>query len=143
MEMGNSIEGRLPFLDHHVVEFARSIPVSMKIKDGVEKYILREGARPYISETIYQRRKHPFLAPPISGGQPHAGGEAGGALDPLLQDVLRSDSFAALPFYDGKRMLALLDRIPTMSARERSATDPILMMALSAAVLQKRFNPGS
>lgn len=145
MEMANSIEGRLPFLDHHLYEFARTLPVSMKIKNGIEKYILREGARPYITETVYQRRKHPFLAPPLSGKPDEQEGKSaaqGQGLELLVNDLLHSESFKALPFYDHRRMLALLDRVPSMSARERAATDPVFMMALSATVLQKRFHPG-
>jgi asparagine synthase (glutamine-hydrolysing) len=141
MEMANSIEGRLPFLDHHLVEFARTLPVSMKIKNGIEKYLLREGARPFITDTVYRRRKHPFLAPPLAG-KPDAT-EASQDIDPLVHDLLHSDSFKALPFYDHKRMLGLLDRVPSMSPRERAATDPVFMMALSAAILQKRFRPTS
>ena len=42
MEMAHSIEGRVPFLDHHLVEVIRSQPVSMKIRGMTEKYVLRE-----------------------------------------------------------------------------------------------------
>ena len=44
MEMAHSIEGRVPFLDHHVVEVIRSQPVSQKIRGMTEKYVLREAA---------------------------------------------------------------------------------------------------
>jgi asparagine synthase (glutamine-hydrolysing) len=43
MEMAHSIEGRVPFLDHHVVEVVRSQPVNQKIR-GRRKYVLREAA---------------------------------------------------------------------------------------------------
>ncbi len=46
MEMAHSVEGRLPFLDHHVVEEAARMPVAMKIHGMTEKYVLREAARP-------------------------------------------------------------------------------------------------
>ena len=64
MEMAHSIEGRVPFLDHHVVEVIRSQPVSQKIRGMTEKYVLREAARDVITDTVYRRQKHPFLAPP-------------------------------------------------------------------------------
>ena len=60
MEMAHSIEGRVPFLDHHVVEVIRSQPVSQKIRGMTEKYVLREAARDVISDTVYRRQKHPF-----------------------------------------------------------------------------------
>ena len=82
MEMAHSIEGRVPFLDHKVVELVRDLPVSMKIRGMTEKYVLREAAKPFITETIYRRQKHPFLAPP-------SGLEQTGRLSQLMQDTLR------------------------------------------------------
>ena len=64
MEMAHSIEGRLPFLDHHVVELARDLPLDQKIRGTVEKYVLREAARPVLTATVYARQKHPFTTPP-------------------------------------------------------------------------------
>src|SRR5262249_50534957 len=66
MEMAHSIEGRVPFLDHHVVEYVCRAPVSLKIRGLTEKYLLREAARPVITETVYRRQKHPFLSPPVA-----------------------------------------------------------------------------
>lgn len=65
-EMAHSIEGRTPFLDHHLTEYANNLPPSMKIRwdDGfVEKYVLREAARPFVTNEIYKKRKHPYSAP--------------------------------------------------------------------------------
>ena len=64
MEMAHSVEGRVPFLDHKLVEFVTTLPVSFKIRNMTEKYILREAARPVITNTIYERKKQPFIAPP-------------------------------------------------------------------------------
>ena len=66
MEMAHSIEGRVPFLDHHVVEVIRSQPVNQKIHGMTEKYVLREAARDVITDTVYRRQKHPFLSPPAT-----------------------------------------------------------------------------
>lgn len=46
MEMAHSIEGRLPFLDHQVVELAWRLPSHLKIRDGVEKFALRQAMQP-------------------------------------------------------------------------------------------------
>ena len=65
-EMAHSIEGRTPFLDHLLTEYANNLPPSMKIRwdDGfVEKYVLREAARPFVTDEIYKKRKHPYSAP--------------------------------------------------------------------------------
>ena len=94
MEMAHSIEGRLPFLDHHVVECVCRAPVSLKIRGMTEKYLLREAAKPLVTETVYRRQKHPFLSPPVTtvpiGTVPSndAGHTAG--TDPHIVTVLRS-----------------------------------------------------
>lgn len=63
-EMAHSIEGRTPFLDHHLVEYVNCVPPSLKIKYNadtdkfVEKWVLREASKPFITEELYQRKKH-------------------------------------------------------------------------------------
>ena len=82
MEMAHSIEGRVPFLDHHVVEVIRSQPVNQKIRGMTEKYVLREAARDVITDTVYRRQKHPFLSPPATLNPDQR-------LNALVQDTLR------------------------------------------------------
>lgn len=74
-EMAHSIEARTPFLDHVLCEYVNGLPPSVKIKaskDGTlnEKWILKEAAKPYITEEIYSRTKHPFIAPASKGSNP-------------------------------------------------------------------------
>ncbi len=131
-EMAHAVEGRVPFLDHHLFEFVRGLPLSMKIKDSVEKYVLREAVRPLITETIYARRKHPFVAPPVSRFSDPAAEE-------ILQDTLRSEGFGSVPFFDRSKVLQLLDGLASMPSEDRAAVDPVLMTALSTAALHERF----
>jgi asparagine synthase (glutamine-hydrolysing) len=132
MEMAHSIEGRVPFLDHHLVEVIRSQPVAQKIRGMTEKFVLREATRHVLTDTVYRRQKHPFLSPPatLNSGQ---------RLHTLMQDTLRGPALQAMPFFDRARVLDLLDRIPTMDEGSRVAYDQLLMMLLSACVLQQRF----
>jgi asparagine synthase (glutamine-hydrolysing) len=132
MEMGHSIEGRVPFLDHHVVEVIRSQPVSQKIRGMTEKYVLREAARDVITDTIYRRQKHPFLAPPATLNPQ-------GRLNAFVQDTLRGPTLASMPFFDRKKVVGLLDRIDDMDDGGRVANDQTLMLITSACVLQERF----
>jgi asparagine synthase (glutamine-hydrolysing) len=60
MAMATSVETRVPFLDHKLVEFALSIPSNMKINKGVEKYILKESARGIIPDKIIDKPKMGF-----------------------------------------------------------------------------------
>ncbi|ORX88592.1 asparagine synthetase [Basidiobolus meristosporus CBS 931.73] len=60
-EMAHSIEARTPFLDHFLTEYVNGLPP--KTGELVEKWILREAVKPYITEELYLRTKHPFFAP--------------------------------------------------------------------------------
>lgn len=133
MEMAHSIEGRVPFLDHRVVECVCSMPVSLKIRGMTEKYILREAARPVLTDSVYRRQKHPFLSPPATLN-PDEG------LSSLMQDTLRGPTIKALSFFDPSRVIALLDRLPNMDDGQRTVVDQVLMLVLSACILQERFH---
>ncbi len=63
MTLANNVEGRYPFLDINLIEFARKIPPSMMLKNMSEKYILKEVARQYIPQEIINREKFGFVAP--------------------------------------------------------------------------------
>jgi asparagine synthase (glutamine-hydrolysing) len=136
MEMAHSIEGRVPFLDHHVVECVCRAPVSLKIRGMTEKYLLREAAKPVITDTVYRRQKHPFMSPPVTTVPTER-------FHQMLQDTLRGPVLASLPFYDQKKIIALLDQLPAMSDSDRVGWDPVLMSVLSACVIQERFRLSS
>jgi asparagine synthase (glutamine-hydrolysing) len=55
--MANGIECRVPFLDRHLIEFAMSLPFDLKVRNGVEKYILREAFRSEIPDYMIDRPK--------------------------------------------------------------------------------------
>ncbi|QDV52731.1 Asparagine synthetase [glutamine-hydrolyzing] 3 [Gimesia fumaroli] len=63
MAMGNSIEGRFPFLDYRVVEFAARIPVRYKMNGLNEKFLLKYAMRDLIPDSIRKRPKQPYRAP--------------------------------------------------------------------------------
>ncbi|WP_457673029.1 asparagine synthase (glutamine-hydrolyzing) [Thiolapillus sp.] len=63
MAMANSIEGRFPFLDHRVMEFAAAIPPRYKIRGLNEKYLLKQSMAGLIPESILRRSKQPYRAP--------------------------------------------------------------------------------
>ena len=135
MEMGHSVEGRVPFLDHHVVEVVRSQPVTQKINGMTEKFVLREAVRDVVTDTVYRRQKHPFLSPPATLNPE-------GKLNALVQDTLRGMSLASVPFVDQKKVIGLLDRVGSMSEGSRVAIDQVVMILVSACILQERFGLG-
>lgn len=59
----NSIEGRFPFLDHRLVEFAAAIPPGYKIRGLNEKYVLKRAVKDDIPSSITDRVKQPYMAP--------------------------------------------------------------------------------
>ena len=133
MEMAHSVEGRVPFLDHRVVEVIRSQPVTQKIRGMTEKYVLREAVRDVITDTVYRRQKHPFLSPPATLNHNQQ-------LSALVQDTLRGAVFGTIPFFDQKRVVGLLDNLGAMDEGARVGLDPILMVLVSACVLQDGFH---
>jgi asparagine synthase (glutamine-hydrolysing) len=63
MSMSASIESRVPFLDHKLVEFAAGLPERMKLTGFTTKRILREAVRGIVPDTILTRRKMGFPVP--------------------------------------------------------------------------------
>jgi asparagine synthase (glutamine-hydrolysing) len=63
MAMAHSVEGRYPFLDHRVIEFASRLPVRFKLNGLDEKFILKQAARSVIPREIVDRPKQPYRAP--------------------------------------------------------------------------------
>jgi asparagine synthase (glutamine-hydrolysing) len=63
MSMGVSLESRVPFLDHKFVEMAMSIPASIKIENGMLKYIFKKAVRGLIPDELIDRKKQGFGVP--------------------------------------------------------------------------------
>lgn len=63
MGMANSIEIRVPFLDHHLVEFAMQMPQYLKYKNGETKYILKKALEGVVPDVFLYRKKQGFCVP--------------------------------------------------------------------------------
>ena len=81
MSMAASIESRVPFLDHYLVEFAAALPPRMKLRGFTTKWILREAVRALLPSAILTRRKMGF---PVPFSEWMRGSGAGLARDVLL-----------------------------------------------------------
>ena len=63
MTLANNVEGRYPFLDVNLINFAKTIPPELMVKNMQEKYILKKVAQKYVPDQIINREKFGFVAP--------------------------------------------------------------------------------
>jgi len=63
ISMANSIESRVPFLDHPLVEFAARVPADLKIRGNISKYILKRAVDDLLPAEIIHRKKRGFPTP--------------------------------------------------------------------------------
>lgn len=132
LDMAHAVEVRLPYLDHKLFELNREIPAAVLAKGGGRKQLLRDAVKSYVTDEVYQGAKQPFFAPPATL-------RVGNPLYTSMQDLLRSDAFRSVPFFDQRAVITVLDRLPRMEDGARSSLDPIVMMMASLAVLQERY----
>ncbi|MBK9108424.1 MAG: asparagine synthase (glutamine-hydrolyzing) [Saprospiraceae bacterium] len=105
--MANSIESRVPFLDHRLVEQSFAIPSEFKIHNGVQKYILRKAMRNIVPESILNRKdKIGFGTPTVEWTLKH--------LQKPIQELLHSNSFLSRTWIHGKKVQSLYDKNPRL-----------------------------
>lgn len=63
MGMAESLEARTPFLDYRMMEFAFRMPGTLKLRDGVTKYLYKKAVAPMIGDDLAYRRKQMFTVP--------------------------------------------------------------------------------
>lgn len=61
--MAHAVEGRFPYLDHRVIEFAAKLPARLKMRALNEKYLLKRAFVDCVPEAVRRRRKQPYRAP--------------------------------------------------------------------------------
>jgi asparagine synthase (glutamine-hydrolysing) len=102
--MAFSVEGRLPFLDYRVVEFAFSLPSSFKIRGGYTKRVLRESMRGILPEKVRQRVSKLGFATPERAWQRTV-------LRPKIEDALCDPRLSAFIVPDRARdYLRIIDK---------------------------------
>jgi len=104
MLMSNSVEGRFPFLDHRVIEFASKIHPKTKMKVLNEKYLLKQAMKNNIPEAIINRNKQPYRAPDI----PSFFSED---RQDYVDELLSEESIRKNNYFDSKKVNMLLKKI--------------------------------
>jgi len=111
--MASSLEARVPFLDHDLVEFTMDIPAADKIKGGAAKHLLKQAVAGLIPDDIIQRKKMGFAAPMKEWLRGDFGRAAGEEIlaSPLLSEIGADKDMIGRMIGDhrsGKRDAALL-----------------------------------
>jgi len=106
MLMSNSVEGRFPFLDHRVIEFANRLPPRVKMKVLNEKYLLKKAMRQYLPAAIVDRHKQPYRAPDIPA---FIDADSRQPLD-FVAELLSPQKIRDYGYYDAKRVEMLVKK---------------------------------
>lgn len=92
--MYHGVECREPFLDHRLVEFAHTMPISVKLKNNEEKYPLKKLLSAYLPKNLIDRRKQGFSIPIFQWFK--------NDLDRLFTELFSDKSLREIPCLDGK-----------------------------------------
>ncbi len=101
MSMATSLETRAPFLDVDVMELAFSMPGSLKVRDGVRKYVLKQAMRGLVPDRILHRRKEGFSIPMKNWLRRE--------LEPLMRDLLSPGRMARRGLVEPAEVARLMD----------------------------------
>ena len=127
-DMAHGVEVRLPFLDHVLFDYIKRVPVRILAANGTRKHLLREAARPVLTEAARTRAKKPLMAPPFTAVES----------DPLrskVREILGDGAIRSNPFLDYRAVSKLADRPDTAGMG-----DPLLLMAASLCIIQERYH---
>jgi asparagine synthase (glutamine-hydrolysing) len=133
MLMGNAVEGRFPFLDHRIVEFACALPDRLKLRGLQEKYLLRKAVSPLLPQEISTRPKRPYRAPIH---QAFIGPKA----PDWVGDVLSQASILKAGLFHPGRVKALVDKCRKGFGGAVSEMDEMSLVGiLSTMLLHEQF----
>jgi asparagine synthase (glutamine-hydrolysing) len=125
--MANSIEGRYPFLDHRVIEFANGLPAGLKLRGLAEKYLLKRSMRGRLPESVLRRTKQPYRAPDSQSFFAH------GRAVPYVQELLGSRSLEAAGLFDPQRVGQLVEKC--RSGRALGFADNMAFVSILSTML--------
>jgi asparagine synthase (glutamine-hydrolysing) len=117
--MAVSLEARSPFLDHHVIEFAASLPQNLKLRGLTGKYLLKKVLRKLLPSENLDRRKMGFGVP--------VGHWFRGKMQPFLREVLLSEKALRRGLFKPETVKQLIE-LHTRAERDYSAQLWTLLM---------------
>lgn len=136
VDMANSMEARPAFLDHHLAEYAFTVPPHLRIKGNKEKYVLREAMKGLLPETLYKREKFAFMAPPA-----HTDPEKWKAVEKLADQFLNEEVVKAAGLLDYDEVVRTFERHQddNVPNEERVQLDAVINHMLGVQVLHHHF----
>src|SRR5680860_692184 len=136
VDMANSMEARPAFLDHHLAEFAATVPPRLRIKGSTEKYVLREAMRGLLPKVLYEREKFAFMAPPA-----HTDPKKWAAVEALAADYLSETAIADAGLLDAAGVKELFDlhEKKDTDAATRVQLDAVINHLLGVQILHRSF----
>jgi asparagine synthase (glutamine-hydrolysing) len=134
MLMGHSIEGRFPFLDYRVAEFAAALPDALRLRGLNEKYLLRKSVEHRLPTEIAARKKRPYRAPIVGA---FVGDDAPG----YVRELLAPERLAAAGVFDPEAVGRIVRKCEAGAPRDAvSETDEMALVGvLSTMILHDRF----
>ena len=128
----NSIEGRYPFLDYRVVEFAATIPPRLKISGLKEKYILKKAMTKELPQNILSRVKQPYMAPDSNCFfEPDA--------PEYIQECLSEESLSAVGIFNPMMVIKLREKCAKLSHAHLSFKDNMSFIGILSTQLLHRL----
>jgi asparagine synthase (glutamine-hydrolysing) len=131
MAMAHSVEGRYPFLDYRVVEFAAKLPVNFKMKVLNEKYLLKQASKGLVPSSILSRVKQPYRAPDskcfFEAPAPD-----------YVKELLAPGAIENSGIFDPRAVVALVDKF-TANKASSVKDDMALVGVLSTQILAANF----
>lgn len=141
MGMANSVEGRYPFLDYRIIEFAASLPPDFKMKGLDEKFIIKKMMDKRLPDSVLKRPKQAYRAP--VAGSFFSQGDTGYAGDLLSESGLRKTGvFDPVPV---QRLLQKIRSGQMVSETDNMALAGILstQILIHQFILKDDFLPGT
>jgi len=124
MMMGNSVEGRFPFLDHRIVEFASTIPPEYKLNVLNEKFILKEAYKDILPSSIVKRDKQPYRAPIYQCFLQDDGLNTDG--------VLNKSKLDELGYFNSKTVEKLVSKAKNANGQSIAARDDMAIVGITS-----------
>jgi asparagine synthase (glutamine-hydrolysing) len=127
MTMAGSIEGRMPFMDHELAECISNLPDDCRIRGGEDKWVLREGMRRILPESILNRPKVGFRVPVNEWFRT--------TMRDWVRDHLSGPDSRSSSLYDGRELSRILDE----HASARQNHEKLIWTLISFELFLRRY----